>query len=73
MALSLSENKYKSIRLLIESQNIERAFEEIKAAQAGKTKLSGYALLSMGHIYLELALPVKASKNFEKVLFSQPV
>ena len=70
MALSLGENKYKSIRSLIESQNIERAFEEIKAAQAGKTKLSGYALLSMGHIYLELALPVKASKNFEKVLFS---
>ena len=70
MALSLSENEYKSIRSLIEAQNIERAFEEIKAAQAGKTKLSGYALLSMGHIYLELALPVKASKNFEKVLFS---
>ena len=72
IALFLGENKYKSIRSLIESQNIERAFEEIKAAQA-KTKLSGYALLSMGHIYLELALPVKASKNFEKYYLLQPV
>ena len=70
MALALGEPEYKSIRSLIEAQNIERAFEEIKAAQSGKSKLSAYTLLSLGHIYLELALPVKASSNFEKVLFS---
>ena len=73
LAAALGKQEYKNIRSLIEEQNIERAFEEVKIAQAGKSKLSGYALLSLGHIYLELSLPNKASDNFEKVLFASTI
>ena len=47
----------------IEQQNIEMAFSELKKAQAGNSKLTGKALLSLGQIYLELG--VRPSKSFD--------
>ena len=58
------------IKRLIESQNIEKAFERIKAFQAGKPKLLPEVQLLFGDLYLALEQPSKANEYFEKTLFS---
>ena len=55
---------------LIEQQNIEVAFNEIKTLQKGKSKLTAQSQALMGLIYLELSKPAKAYSFFEKVTFS---
>ncbi len=62
--------KFKEINFLIEAQNIEKAFQEIKKSQAGNKKLSAEAQILLGRIYLELEKPSKAFNYFEKVTFS---
>ncbi len=62
--------KAEDILLLIEGQNIEQAFDELKTLQKGKTKLSSDVQMLMGMIYLELEQPSKAKSYFEKILFS---
>ena len=70
-AQSLGEaDDFRRISRLIEQQNIEVAFEEVKKLQAGKSKLSAQSQALMGLIYLELAQPSKAFSFFEKVTFS---
>ena len=64
------EDDFWRISKLIEQQNIEVAFEEVKELQEGKSKLSAQSQALMGLIYLELAQPVKAFSFFEKVTFS---
>ena len=66
----LQREKVEDIQLLIENQNIERAFDELKTLQKGKTKLSADVQMLMGMIYLELEQPSKAKSYFEKILFS---
>ena len=65
-----NEDDFRRISKLIEQQNIEVAFEEVKELQAGKSKLSAQSQALMGLIYLELAQPAKAFSFFEKVTFS---
>ncbi len=62
--------KAEDIQLLIERQNIEQAFDELKTLQKGKSKLSPDVQMLMGMIYLELERPSKAKSYFEKILFS---
>ena len=70
-AQSLSdEGDFGRILKLIEQQNIEVAFNEIKTLQKGKSKLTAQSQALMGLIYLELAKPAKAYSFFEKVTFS---
>ena len=66
----LQRDKVEDIQILIENQNIERAFDELKTLQKGKTKLSADVQMLMGMIYLELEKPSKAKSYFEKILFS---
>ena len=61
---------FRTIQNLIEQQNIEVAFEEIKKLQEGKERLTPQSQALMGLIYLELAQPAKAFSFFEKVWFS---
>jgi len=72
-SFAFDEADYKKIRSLIELQNIEQAFDEIKDAQQNQANLNQFGFLSLGHMYLELGLPVKAENNFEKVLFASTV
>ena len=65
-----AQDEINKIRKLIESQNIEKAFEEIKAIQVGKAKLTPEVQLLFGELYLILEQPAKASEYFEKTLFS---
>ena len=67
---AISDAEYNSIKNYIEQQNIEMAFSELKKAQAGNSKLTGKALLSLGQIYLELEQPSKSFDYYEKVLFA---
>lgn len=64
------EGDFRRISKLIEQQNIEVAFDEIKKLQAGKSKLTAKSQALMGLIYLELAQPSKAYAFFEKVTFT---
>ena len=66
----MSEEEYETIRVHIEQQNIEQAFNELKKAQNENAKLSGRALLAFGDIYLELEQPSRAFNFYEKVLFA---
>ena len=66
----LQRDKVEDIQMLIENQNIERAFDKLKTLQRGKTKLSADVQMLMGMIYLELEKPFKAKSYFEKILFS---
>ena len=66
----LQRDKVEDIQILIENQNIESAFDELKTLQKGKTKLSADVQMLMGMIYLELEKPSKAKSYFEKILFS---
>ncbi len=61
---------FRSIQILIEQQNIEVAFEEIKKRQQGESRLTPQDQVLMGLIYLELSQPAKAFSFFEKVWFS---
>ena len=66
----LLRNEVEDIQLLIEKQNIEKAFDALKILQEGKTKLSADVQMLMGMIYLELERPATAKSYFEKILFS---
>ena len=69
-SFAITEADFENISGLVEQQNIEGAFNSLKSAQAGNDKLSGYALLSLGKIYLELGKPSKSLGYFEKALFA---
>ena len=51
---AMSNNEYDRINKLVEQQNIEAAFAEIKSISTGKKKLEPNTLLILGKIYLEL-------------------
>ena len=65
-----AKDEINKIRMLIESQNIEKAFEEIKAIQVGKAKLTPEVQILFIELYLILEQPAKANEYFEKTLFS---
>ena len=64
-----AETSFDSVKKLIEQQNIEQAFLDIKTLQQGKNELSEVQIL-FGDLYLALEQPAKAYGYFEKVLFS---
>ena len=68
--LAQANSDVTDIKRLIESQNIEKAFERIKEFQAGKPKLLPEVQLLFGDLYLALEQPSKANEYFEKTLFS---
>ena len=61
---------FRDIQKLIENQNIEVAFEQIKGIQEGEPRLTSQSQALMGLIYIELSQPSKAYSFFEKVWFS---
>ena len=61
---------FRDIQKLIENQNIEVAFEQIKGIQEGEPRLTAQSQALMGLIYIELSQPSKAYSFFEKVWFS---
>ena len=67
---AMENDKYKQITSLIEQQNIETAFAELKKVQESEKKLSAEALLLFGKLYIELERPSKAFSFFEKTLFA---
>lgn len=66
----MADSTLNKIQQLIEQQNIEKAFEEIKGLQKGKSKLLPEIQLAFGDLYLALEQPAKARDYFEKTLFS---
>ena len=69
-SISFAASTVREIHLLIQTQNIEVAFERLKVLQNDKSKLSAETQMLMGMIYLELEQPAKAKTYFEKITFS---
>ena len=65
-----AETSFDSVKNLIEQQNIEKAFQDIKTLQAEKNELLPEVQILFGDLYLALERPAKAFDYFEKVLFS---
>ena len=65
-----AETSFDSVKKLIEQQNIEQAFSDIKALQQGKNELLPEVQILFGDLYLALEQPAKAFDFYEKVLFS---
>lgn len=70
VGLVQASSEVTEIKKLIESQNIEKAFDRIKSFQAGKPKLLPEVQLLFGDLYLALEQPSKANEYFEKTLFA---
>ena len=69
-AYSISNNEYSKINKLIESQNIDKAFHELKIIQQKELKLSAKAQILIGKLYLSLEQPAKAFSFFDKATFT---
>ena len=65
-----AETSFDSVKKLIEQQNIEQAFLDIKTLQQGKNELLPEVQILFGDLYLALEQPAKAFGYYEKVLFS---
>lgn len=65
-----AETSFDDVKKLIEQQNIEQAFLDIKTLQQGKNELLPEVQILFGDLYLALEQPAKAFGYYEKVLFS---
>ncbi len=69
-SFSITLDEYIKINTLIEVENVDKAFEELKIIQKKETKLKAKSLILIGKIYLILEQPAKAYSFFEKALFT---
>mgnify|MGYP003992482097 CR=1 FL=1 len=67
---AITEKQYLIINDLIEQENIDKAYEDLKIFQKGKEKLSARSQILIGKIYLTLEQPAKAFTFFEKAIYS---
>ena len=56
-AYSISNDEYSKINKLIELENIDKAFQELKIIQKKVPKLSAKAQILIGKLYLSLEQP----------------
>ena len=69
-AYAITENQYLVINKLINEENIDKAFSDLKLMQKDEVKLSARSQILIGKIYLALEQPAKAFSFFEKATFS---
>ena len=69
-AHAITENQYLVINKLINEENIDKAFSELKHLQKKENKLSSRGHILIGKIYLALEQPAKAYSFFEKATFT---
>jgi len=67
---AITKNQYIIINKLIEQENIDKAFFDLKALQKDEVKLSARSQILIGKIYLALEQPAKALSYFEKATFT---
>jgi tetratricopeptide (TPR) repeat protein len=67
---AITENQYLGINKLIEQENIDKAFSDLKILQKDEGKLSARSQILIGKIYLTLEQPAKAFSYFEKATFT---
>ena len=67
---AITENQYLVINKLIEQENIDKAFIDLKELQKNEIKLSARSQILIGKIYLALEQPAKALSYFEKATFT---
>ena len=67
---AITEKQYLIINDLIEQENIDKAFEDLKIFQKGTGKLTARNQILIGKIYLALEQPAKAFTFFEKAIFT---
>ena len=69
-AYAITENQYLVINKLINEENIDKAFSDLKLMQKDEVKLSAKSQILIGKIYLSLEQPAKAFTFFEKATFT---
>ena len=69
-AYAINQNQYLSINKLIEAENINQAFNDLKLLQKNSDKLSARSQILIGKIYLAMEKPGKAFTFFEKATFT---
>ena len=69
-AHAITENQYLVINKLINEENIDKAFSDLKLIQKDEAKLSARSQILIGKIYLALEQPAKAFTFFEKATFT---
>ena len=69
-AYAITENQYLIINKLINEENIDKAFSDLKLMQKDEVKLSARSQILIGKIYLALEQPAKAFTFFEKATFT---
>lgn len=69
-AHAITENQYLVINKLINDENIDKAFNDLKKYQKNDSKLSARSQILIGKIYLALEQPAKAFTFFEKATFT---
>ena len=69
-AHAITENQYLVINKLINDENIDKAFKDLKKFQKNDGKLSARSQILIGKIYLALEQPAKAFTFFEKATFT---
>ena len=69
-AYAITENQYLVINKLINEENIDKAFSDLKLMQKDKIKLSARSQILIGKIYLALEQPAKAFDFFEQATFT---
>ena len=69
-AYAITENQYLVINKLINEENIDKAFSDLKLMQKDEAKLSARSQILIGKIYLALEQPAKAFTFFEKATFT---
>ena len=67
---AITENQYLVINKLINEENIDKAFSDLKLIQKDEVKLSARSQILIGKIYLALEQPAKAFTFFEKATFT---
>lgn len=67
---AITKNQYLVINKLINEENIDKAFSDLKTIQKNEPKLSALSQILIGKIYLALEQPAKAFSFFEKAIFS---
>ena len=67
---AITENQFLVINKLIDEENIDKAFLNLKVLQKSETKLSARTQILIGKIYLALEQPAKAFTFFEQATFT---
>ena len=67
---AINKNDYKAINKLIEEENVDEAFKNLKAITNKNKTLAANTQILIGKIYLSLEKPVKAYEYFKKSTFN---